>query len=146
MIEILEEPIGITYRSLVSLAFEVCNNFTLVKRDQLPLNHSGKKLLTELKPYIIDINKQDNWPGTRLLGHYADVHYIRCCKETKEILLDRVESLYSWMQPNLLEDLCFYKDETEWLITVAHEGMGYIDTTLRDEILRLREIEGLLFY
>lgn len=38
MIEILEEPINNTYKQLISLAFEICDEFILVKRDQLGLN------------------------------------------------------------------------------------------------------------
>ncbi len=33
MIKILEEPIGVTYQQLVSLAFNICDELILVKRD-----------------------------------------------------------------------------------------------------------------
>ncbi len=146
MIEILEEPIGNTYKQLISLAFNICDEFILVKRDQIDLSKSSETLIEELKPYIKEIKKQDEWPGTRLFGHFADVYYFDCQQELKELLINKADRLYQWMQPELLEDLCFFKSEEEWLITISHENLGVIKTTDRNEILRIREIEGIMIY
>ncbi|MUG68977.1 hypothetical protein GNP94_23775 [Paenibacillus campinasensis] len=146
MIQILEEPIGVTYKQLISLAFNICDEFILVKRDQIILNENGKTFIDELKPYIKEIRKQEEWPGTRLFGHYADVYYFDCKDGLEEKLLTRVDRLYEWMQPELLEDLCFYKNGEEWLVTIAHENEGFIKTTERQEILKIREIEGIMIY
>ncbi|GIO31713.1 MULTISPECIES: hypothetical protein [Paenibacillus] len=80
MIEILEEPVGETYRSMVSLAFDVCVEFILVKRDQISLNPNAEALLNQLKPYVKKKKRQDHWPGTNLFGHYADVYYLAAPK------------------------------------------------------------------
>lgn len=50
------------------------------------------------------------------------------------------------MQPQLLEDLCFFKNKEEWLITIAHENLGIIKTTDRKDIVRIRGIEGIMIY
>ncbi|MEI0735529.1 hypothetical protein VQ056_00690 [Paenibacillus sp. JTLBN-2024] len=68
MIQILEEPIGVTYASLISLAFDVCDEFILVKRDQIGLHPNAEALLDRLQPYVKEMKRQDEWPGTRLLG------------------------------------------------------------------------------
>ncbi|WP_058303081.1 hypothetical protein [Gorillibacterium timonense] len=146
MIQILEEPVGEAYRSLISLAFKICDELILVKRDQLPLNESGQDLITQLRPYTRIIRKQESWPGTALFGHFADVYYLPCTEMVKDILLSRTTGLYDWLQPDLLEDLCFYKNQSEWLVTVSHEKRGYLNIEDRSEILELREIEELLFY
>lgn len=146
MIEILEEPIGNTYRQLISLAFNICDEFILVKRDQIELSENSELLIKELNPYLKAVKKQEDWPGTRLFGHFADVYYFDCIPELEQILINKAERLYQWMQPELLEDLCFYKDREEWLITIAHEKLGSIKTSLREEILRIREIEGIMIY
>ena len=146
MIQLLEEPSGITYTQLVSLAFSLCDEFILVKRDQIDLNKNGEALIEKLKPHIKEIRRQEEWPGTRLLGHYADVYYFNCTEALKRILLRTTDRLYEWSQPGLLEDLCFYKNKEEWLVTVGHEGIGIIKTTEREEILKIREIEGIMIY
>ncbi|KOY17409.1 hypothetical protein [Paenibacillus xylanivorans] len=146
MIQILEEPTGVAYKQLVSLAFSLCDEFILVKRDQIELNEDGKRFIEEIKPYIKEIKKQEGWPGTQLFGHYADVFYFDCNEELKQILLRKVDRLYEWLQPELLEDLCFYKNNKEWLVTITHEKEGIIKTTDNQEILMIREIEGIMIY
>ncbi len=62
MIEILEEPVGNTYRQLISLAFNICDEFILVKRDQIELSKNSELLIEELNPYVKAMKKQEEWP------------------------------------------------------------------------------------
>jgi hypothetical protein len=49
------------------------------------------------------------------------------------------KSLYQWRYPDLPEDLCLLRsDETSWLVTVAHEDIGYFEL-FEDEWLRLQK-------
>ena len=146
MIQVLEEPIGVTYASLISLAFDVCDEFILVERDQIGLHPNAEALLDRLQPYVKEMKRQDEWPGTRLLGHYADVYYFECNEELKALLLHVSKRLYQWMQPEMPEDLCFLKNGKAWLINSAHERMSVIDTIDRSEILKIREIDGIMIY
>lgn len=143
MIMILKEPYGNTYKSLISLAMNTCDEFILVKRDQVPLYEKGYDFLHKLKPYLKEIKKQERWPGTQLLGHYADVYYYECHEQCVDILTEHTENLYSWLQPYLPEDLCFFKGRQEWLGTVSHEKMGWINTNLGSEIEKLKGIHQL---
>jgi hypothetical protein len=65
---------------------EVCDEFILVKRDQMPLEPGGYELLEQFKPFFQELRKDDYWPGTRLLGHYADIYHFRCSPEATDIL------------------------------------------------------------
>lgn len=78
MIQILEEPVGRTYKQLISLAFNTCDEFILVRREQLELTEKMEILIDELKPYVKTLKQQEEWPGTRLLGHHADIYYFNC--------------------------------------------------------------------
>ncbi|WP_342564625.1 hypothetical protein NST84_05495 [Paenibacillus sp. FSL R7-0345] len=139
----MEEPVGEAYRTLIQLALEVCDTFILVKRDQMALETEGVELLERLQPYHIKTLKEDDWPGTKLFGHYADVHYFRCAQEAAAILLEYTSGLYSWVQPRLPDDLCFLKNGEPWLTNTAHEHMSFLDTGVEEELVRL-ERSGLL--
>jgi hypothetical protein len=139
----LEEPSGGAYRTLIQLALEVCDTFILVKRDQMELEAEGQELFERLQPYFIETRKDDYWPGTRLLGHYADIHHFRCSPEAADILLDYTDRLYGWVQPGLPDDLCFFKEGEAWLINTAHEHSSHLDTEVEEELTQLEE-SGLL--
>ncbi|OZB96225.1 hypothetical protein [Paenibacillus sp. XY044] len=146
MIYILEEPRAGAYQALISMAFRACDEFILVKRDQLSLTPATEALLERLRPYVKAVRKQDAWPGTQLFGHYADVYYFDCQPPLKKLVLESADGLYDWVWPNLLEDLCFFKSNEPWLVNIAHEHEAWIKTEDWEEILQFREIEGLMFY
>ncbi|MBO2942637.1 hypothetical protein JJQ72_01390 [Paenibacillus sp. F411] len=143
MKKFIEEPKGTTYKELLNVAFSICDEFLLVKRDQHDLNENGEKFIEEIKPYVKEIKRQEEWPGTTLLGHYADVYYFHCHQELKEILTNKTERLYQWLTPELLEDICFLKNGEVWLATVAHEKIGVIMSKNQSELERVIGIEGI---
>lgn len=107
------------------------------------LEPGAYELLERLQPYFTEIRKDDYWPGTRLLGHYADIHYFNCSPAAADILLDYTHSLYAWVQPRLPDDLCFLKGGQVWLVNTAHEHMSGLDTEVEEELVQL-EKSGLL--
>ena len=144
MIRFLSEPKESAYKSLLDMAFKVCSRFILVERHQFTLSDNGKELLDLLKPFLIEIKVQQEWPATKLLHHYANVYYYTVCDEAKELLIRYSTGLYSWLDPNLPEDLCFFKDESVvWLTSIAHEEDSWIDNLTDDEANTIISIEGL---
>ncbi|WP_339803186.1 hypothetical protein MKY19_12535 [Paenibacillus sp. FSL R5-0744] len=129
---------------LIQVAMEVCDEFILVKRDEMELEPEGYELLERLQPFLKEIVKDDYWPGTRLMGHYADVYYFRCSPDAVDILLSYSTCLYSWMQTRVPDDLCFLRQGQPWLINTAHERESHIVTDVEEELNRLEE-NGLLF-
>ncbi|WP_245583006.1 hypothetical protein [Paenibacillus daejeonensis] len=99
-----------------------------------------------LQPYVNTVKKQEYWPGTQLVGHYADVYYIACHPEVEAILQASTDRLYQWIMPSLPEDICFFKKSEPWLVTVAHEQIGIINTDDPIEIDRIRAIEGIMIH
>lgn len=141
---ILQDPTGQAYKTLIQVAMEVCDEFILVKRVQMELESEGYELLERLKPFLKEIVKDDYWPGTRLMGHYADVYYFRCSTDAVDILLSYSTSLYSWVQTRVPDDLCFLSQGQPWLINTAHERESHIVTDVEEVLNRLEE-SGLLF-
>ncbi|WP_379135746.1 hypothetical protein [Paenibacillus sp. sgz500958] len=102
MFVILQEPTGEVYRSLLEVAINLCDEFILVKRDQMPLEESGVELLKALQPFFKEVKKQDNWPGTRLINTaHEQESSIRTDKEKELAELDTIKGL-------LIHDLSQY--------------------------------------
>ncbi|MGA9188190.1 MAG: stage III sporulation protein AH [Methanosarcina sp.] len=145
MINITSEPKNDVYRLLVDLAFDLCDEFILVVRKDLCLksNDNAKSVLEKLNDYLIEMKEQSEWAGTKLLRHTAYVYHYHTSPEAREIIKEVSNSLYSWMQPNLPEDLSFYKSGKPWLVNTAHEKQSFILSEDKSEIDRIVNIKGL---
>ncbi len=137
------EPKGKSYEELLDLAEKLCNEFILIRRDRYNLSKNAENLLKELSKFQVEEKEQQSWPGTRTT-QYVTVYYFVLNYVTKDILKKYSKSLYSWMEPSLLEDLCFFKDNRKpWIINIAHEKFSYIDNCNDDEIKKLKCIKEI---
>lgn len=137
------EPKGKSYEELIDLAAELCNEFILVRRYRDNLSENVDSLLKELSKFLIEEKEQQSWPGTETT-EYVIVYYFKLNDITKEILKKYSKGLYSWMEPMLLQDLCFLKEyRNPWIVNIAHERFSYIDNNNDDDINKLRCIKGI---
>jgi hypothetical protein len=144
MLTFKEEPKNDAYRQLVDLATSFCSEFILVIRHQMGIGEKGKLVLQELSPYLKEAKEQESWPGTKLLNHTATVSYYYLNNKSGNVLKKYVSGLYSWLQPDVPEDLCFFKSQgNPWLISIAHEGFGYIENPTNSELEKLRLIKEI---
>lgn len=68
------------------------------------------------------------WPGTRLMGHSARVHWYRVTPKLIATLKAKVRGLYEWVLPDLPEDLGFYwPDGSPLLGTSSHEQFAFVN-------------------
>ena len=130
--DIVAEPKEQTYIDLLSFAASRCESFSLVWRDQFRFENSACEIKHALKPFLVSNVRTDEWPGTKLIGHEAIVRRYRASDESVK-LLQRAGSLYSWLEPNLPEDLAFYASgEVGWLASISHEHEAwFLEETLR---------------
>jgi len=84
------------------------------------------------------INEEDN----QIYGTY---YVFKLNEETKKILLNNAENIFSWCFPERLEDLCFIKDDYYWLFSVAHEDICEIYPDNEEEYNYLKSI-GVEFW
>lgn len=145
MISITSEPKNDVYRLLVDLAFDLCDEFILVVRKKYcsDLNNNAKAVLEKLNDDLKEMKEQSEWAGTELLGHTAYVYHYHTSPEAREIIKEVSNSLYSWMYPDLPEDLSFYKSGKPWLVNTAHERQSFILSEDKSEIDRIVNIKGL---
>lgn len=121
------EPTDETYGSLLQLVSRWCSTALLVVRERLGLSDAGLALVQELEPYLVERSEATSWPGTTLLDGSATVATYRLDPAVVALLSAATNGLYGWQQPSLPEDLCLLRQAGDpCLVTVAHEGDGYI--------------------
>lgn len=137
------EPKGKTYEELIDLAGQICSEFILVRRHKDILSKNVENLLKELSDFLVEEKIQESWPGTDTGGDNI-VYYFKLNNITKEIIKKYSQGMYSWMEPMLLQDLCFLKDgRNPWIINIAHEKFSYLENSNDDDIIKLKSIKGI---
>lgn len=137
------EQKGKSYEEIIDLASKLCIEFILVRRNRNNLSRNAGKLFKELSYFLIEEKEQKSWPGTETGGE-AILYYFKLNDITKEILKKYSKGLYSWMEPWLLQDLCFLKEGRKpWIVNIAHEQFSYIENSTDYDINKLRCIEGV---
>jgi hypothetical protein len=121
---------GSTYVSLLKMATELCRSFTLVVRDSIGLNLSGKEVIEHLQPCLRIARKSREWPGTVLTDSTALVYKFEFNSLAAEVLARATDHLYGWEQPQVPEDLCLYRgDDTLFLVSTSHERDSFFCLT-----------------
>lgn len=134
------------YTYLLKHSLTKCTEFILVVRSELELNSNGTRVLDTLKPYLKEEIKAYEWPGTEMVkeGKPATIYHYYLNEETMNILLESANNLYSWVQPDLPEDLCFInQDGTPWLCSVGHEKMSWFEDEANEDLDFIQSINNL---
>jgi hypothetical protein len=157
----LEEPTFRKYRILIDYSTRYCDTFLLVIQDPDWFELSAWDMLSRLGPFLKEKFLSLEWPGT-ILGNgdisksdHGDntstgptIYKYYLNKETAEILKNATHGLYSWIQPNLPEDLSLLRpDGSPWLVSITHERDGYLElsTDEKEQLFEaLPEIASIL--
>lgn len=142
-LNILAEPKGEIYFSLLAYTKKRCSTFSLVRRNQLLSKERALQLETRLLPFLVSTTVTDEWPGTKLYGHQANINKYHVNEDSIK-LLSEVDGLYSWVAPDFPEDLVFYNsDGSPWLVSISHERDSYIQDSKSNLENLLKQIPGL---
>ncbi|WP_144532052.1 stage III sporulation protein AH [Bacillus pumilus] len=138
------QPRNMEYNALIDLCCEVCDEFQLVLRKDLADFDDYREILNKLSPSLKEMKEESEWATTILGdGQTAYVYYYYANEHTKNLLKELSNSLYGWVHPNLLEDLSFFKNGKEWMVSSSHEEESYIFPENEEEIESLKQIKGL---
>lgn len=144
MIIIEHNPKNDVYKNLIDVAFEICDQFHLVLRNDMGTLKKCTPILKILKNSLIVMKEESEWASTILGdGQTARVYYFRTDANANKVLKEVTNSLYSWVHPDFPEDLSFFKQGKEWLVTISHEYESYIFTEEKNEIEKVLNIKGL---
>jgi hypothetical protein len=119
---LVEEPRGDVYRTLLDALQPHAHTFLLVAREQLQLSDAGIELFQRLQPARQQRVRTTAWPGTELVGQFAQVDRYPVTAETVGVLKTSVDGLYEWRQPERPEDLCFLDDRGDAILTTIAHG------------------------
>lgn len=141
-----KEPVGDVYQKLIEHASSECGFALLVVRDSLRIADSGQSVLKRLETFLRSATREDEWPGTKLLGaSKAMLYKYELANKVAEILKAEVHSLYEWIQPERPEDLCLLRDDgTPWLVSIAHEKDAYFELTDEEKHRLTNVLPGIL--
>jgi hypothetical protein len=140
------EPRDDTYRRLVEFARSIgCDRGLLVERQNLPMSHGLRGVLTKLSAWLMSERHSREWPGTVLFGHEAVVRTYRLCPESIETLCSMVDGLYDWIHPESLEDLCLIRSDGRVLLTtISHERVALMSLDQADYAALPSELTPIL--
>ncbi len=105
--------------------------FVYKKLTESWINRNRNSIITVTNHYITELS------GKKFL--YNHIYYIKMTKEIQEEMLKK-QSLFDWIFPTSLEDLCFFKDGYCWLYSVAHEEILDIYCENEEEYNYLKSI------
>lgn len=144
MIVITQNPTGKTYKNLLDFAFDYCDEFQLVVRKRMGSLRQIEPVLASLENSLISVKEQSSWAGTQLGGSQkARVYRYRTDASIKKTLKSIANSFYDWQQPDLPEDLSFFKKGKPFLVCTAHEHDSYFLTDSSYFIEKISAIDGL---
>lgn len=106
---------------------EYVDSFSFVVRNKTELSERGLELIEKLSVFLINKSTTNNWPGTSLMDNYADVYTYTLNINTSLMLRETENNLFNWIEPQLPEDLCFYKSNRPVLISITHEREAYCE-------------------
>ena len=130
---ITEEPTGEVYRALLNLAASRCAMFSFTREIGSDLGEAGLRVTSLLERFRVESEEEHRKRDAvrqEFLAGLRDVafeqHY-RLTTEGLEILAE-VRGLYSWVNPDLPEDLCFHlADGNLWLWSAARQKKSWIE-------------------
>lgn len=134
------------YHQLLKFAADYCDTFQLVVRNSIVLSDKAKTFLDNLSPFLQAKTDVSEWQGTKLLdGSIAELYCFRLSTETISLLNNTAYGLFSWVQPELPEDLCLVRSDAEpFLVSIAHERDAYLILSFEEKILLENKISNLL--
>lgn len=142
--DIVEEPRGEVYQSLVHHCMGLGLDFLLVERSGVSLDTGAKAVLRRLEPHRVERDQRSEWPGTELYGHTALVSRYRAGSAATATLTEAARGLYDWVAPELPEDLCFLRpDGSTYLATIAHERDAFLELSPAERAVLLAAVPGI---
>lgn len=119
---------GTLYSDILRHALRSSYNFSFVMRDDVVYSANAQSLFARYRRTALDISRVTKWPGTILLeGEATQMLHKVTSAATAQLL--RAGGWFRWMGPDWPEDLVLYDHKKVVAFGVAHEDVGWIDSS-----------------
>src|ERR1035437_6789504 len=123
--ELLDEPSGAAYRSLIEAALAECSTGVLTVGGG-SMAQVGRELVESLWPHLA---------AAPVAGPGGQLVRFRLVSESAALLTAAADRLFAWRRPQLPDNLCLFRsDGSPWMVTIAAEGLGYIEMTALERV------------
>ncbi|WP_251125224.1 MULTISPECIES: stage III sporulation protein AH [unclassified Exiguobacterium] len=139
MLTITQDVKGKHYEALIDVLFKHCTHFAFVE-DRRRMEIEDERLVymevltEEIRWDLIERTIVSEWETTRLSGDTAYLYSFHMNYRTVQFLKERSQSLFSWIHPELPEDLMFYAGDTCVLAVCSHESFFVVDEEMWERI------------
>jgi hypothetical protein len=132
--QLLDEPVGRDYRSLIEAAAAEGASGVLTVGGEM-LSDSGRAVVESLHAHL---------DGSPVEGPAGRLLRFRLGGESSTVLLNAADRLFAWRGPALPDNLCFFRaDGSPWLVTVAAQRLGFIELTQLERVRLARNVPQL---
>lgn len=132
------------YKKLLTILGRHSKTFALVIREPRK-SLEAMKFIESLGKYLIKTEMVSEWPGTKLIGSEAKRSTFKVTDEAIKILLDSANSLNSWIEPDLPEDLSFFNENgSELFVSITHENDFWLALNAAQEKEFMSELNSLV--
>jgi hypothetical protein len=122
-VEFMRNITGADYKEFIDYVYARSDVFGFVVRTDMDQNKSVKDFLDQNKDLITAKKMSHEWAGTITFGEKHEVYFFKTNEESRKVL-DAVDSIYSWRNPDLPEDLFFYRDGKIYFYSTSHEEIS----------------------
>ena len=138
--QLLPESERTAYRHLLEWTRNHAHSFHLVRRYSLEFAPTADAVSARLQPYLHSVRHTKRWTGTQAMDPAEVSEYI--ISDASLVILAEQEGVFSWLYPQLSEDLAFFAADGRCLFnSVSHHEEAWIfDSEL---VAFLRRIEGV---
>jgi len=132
-VEFMSNISGEDYQKFINYIYERSDIFGLVVRTDMDQNKSVRDFLKKNKELITAKKMSHEWAGTITFGEKHEVYFFKTNEESREVL-NTVNSIYSWRNPDLPEDLFFYRDGKIYFYSTSHEEISGLVISCEEEL------------
>jgi hypothetical protein len=145
MFDFMMEPEGKILESLLLWAAGIARTCGFVVRSKFPTSTKAVRLAAELRPCLEISREVSYWPGTELRGKQRAISYeYAYSMSVAHSLLDAEQKLYSWIAPEMPEDLYLLRDNGELLLgSIAHEREAWLALDDNELVGLERSVPGI---
>lgn len=138
------------YNQIIKYVSKNSDSFSIISNlnkpySRKPPNFEHEEITKTLEPflkqYFVGIKK---WPGTITKDNHKIMIIYRLCTESRKLLRE-MPNLFLPLENNLPEDICFFRNQNPWFITISHENTAFIEDATKEDILFLKE-NGIRIY